>query len=221
MDERHGKLLKSIIDIYTKTALPVGSSSLAGSKGFGVSPATIRNDMAELERAGYIFQPHTSAGRVPTASGYKYYIDNLMEVKAVQSAEAKAIRELYQNDLKQLAKLLADKTNLATIVGFAPNDLYFTGLFNLFSQPEFEDHRMVLSMSQVVDSMERAIADIYHSISGPQILFGNESHLGDNCSLVVTSFNAPTSRLLAVLGPVRMDYSRVLGLFNEIVNIRK
>ncbi|PWB39016.1 MAG: hypothetical protein C3F02_00145 [Parcubacteria group bacterium] len=220
MDERHGKLLKSIIDIYTKTALPVGSTSLAGAKGFDVSPATIRNEMAELEREGYIFQPHTSAGRVPTSEGYRYYIDNLMELRPVPVHEQKIIRDSYHDNLRSLAKILVDRTNLASIVGFAPNDLYFTGLFNLFSQPEFEDHRMMLSMSQVVDSLERAIADIYEELAGPRILFAEQSRLGQNCSLVVTSVGRDKN-LLAVLGPVRMDYGRILSLFNEIVNIAK
>lgn len=220
MNDRHGKLLKSIVDIYTRTALPVGSSSLAGAKGLDVSPATIRNDMAELEEEGYIFQPHISAGRVPTRSGYKFYIDNLMELKPVSEADLRIIKDSYHDDLRQLAKFLVDKTNLASIVGFAPNDLYFTGLFNLFSQPEFEDHRLMLSMSQVVDSLERAVADIYHELAGPQILFGDQSRLGENCSLVVTSLGSEKN-FLAVLGPVRMDYARTLALFKEIVNITK
>lgn len=219
MLERSSRLLKSIVDIYTRTAEPVASQILAYSSDFDLSPATIRNDMAELEKDGLIAQPHTSAGRVPTLAGYRFYLDNLLELKSVSDAEIKEFKNLYKNDIRSLAKLIAEKINLATIVGFGPSDLYFTGLFNLFSQPEFEDHRLVLSMSQVVDSLEKAIRSIYYDVDAPRVLLGQDSPFGKNCSLVAASL--PDKILLAVLGPVRMDYSRVLGLFKEIVNIAK
>lgn len=218
MHDRHEKLLKAIVDIYMKTAEPVGSKILAETKDLEVSPATIRNDMAELEEAGYIWQPHTSAGRIPTLNGYQHYVDKLMEVKAASSADAKMISDLAKKDWRELAKFLVAKTNLAVIVGFAPNDLYYTGLFNLFSQPEFEDHRMVLSMSQVVDSLERAMHQVFYQVPSPKVLLGTQSPLGDNCALVATMKD---QKLLSVLGPVRMDYGRVLGLFNEVVKVNK
>jgi len=103
---------------------------------------------------------------------------------------------------------------LAIIVGQAPNDLYFTGLFNLFSQPEFEDLQLVLSMSQVVDSLEKAMADIYHKIKEPTILLGEENPLAEYCSVAITFL--PSGQLLAIVGPLRMDYNRALGLLEEI-----
>ena len=215
MNNRSEKLLKNIVDIYTKTASPVGSKAL--TEDFKVSSATIRNEMNELEKQGYIAQPHTSAGRIPTITGYRFYLDNLLNIKAVNSKEQQELKQAYKSDIRDLAKLLVDKTSLATIVGFAPNDLYFTGLFNLFSQPEFEDYRMVLSMSQVVDSLEKAIADIYPNVNKPQVLLAGDSVFSEHCSLVATTL--PSKELLAILGPVRMDYARVLGLFEEINKI--
>ena len=217
MTDRHDKLLKSIVDIYLKTAEPVGSKLLADSEDFELSPATIRNEMAELEAEGYIWQPHTSAGRVPTLAGYQYYVESLMEIKPADSVEAKSIQQLAVKDLRGLAKFLVAKINLAVVVGFTPNDMYYTGLFNLFSQPEFEDHRMVLSMSQVVDSLERAMGRIFYQIREPRVLLGEQCPLGDNCALVGATVD---SRFLAVLGPVRMDYGRILGLFNEAVKTK-
>ena len=217
MTDRHDKLLKSIVDIYLKTAEPVGSKLLADSEDFELSPATIRNEMAELEAEGYIWQPHTSAGRVPTLAGYQYYVESLMEIKPANSVEAKSIQQLAVKDLRGLAKFLVAKINLAVVVGFTPNDMYYTGLFNLFSQPEFEDHRMVLSMSQVVDSLERAMGRIFYQIREPRVLLGEQCPLGDNCALVGATVD---TRFLAVLGPVRMDYGRILGLFNEAVKTK-
>lgn len=216
MDERDNKILKSIIDIYTKTAAPVGSKVLSDDKSFSVSPATIRNVMTDLEKQGYITQPHTSAGRIPTIFGYKYYLDNLLDFKSADKKEVGELRNLCKKDPRVLAKSLAEKTNLAAIVGFDANDFYFTGLFNLFSQPEFEDYRMVLSMSQVVDSLEKAFAEIYNKINSPQVLMGEENPFSEYCSVVATTLPS-SGHLLAILGPIRMDYSRILGLFNELI----
>jgi len=109
MQERTQKLLKEIIELYIKTAKPVGSKCLADSKNFEVSPATIRNEMMELEKAGFIVQPHTSAGRVPTALGYRYYLDNLLDVKSVNDKEQTELASAYDEDLRDLAKLLLIK----------------------------------------------------------------------------------------------------------------
>ena len=219
MENRDKQLLKAIIEIYTQTAKPVGSSVLADSKKFDVSPATIRNAMYDLEQQSYIMQPHTSAGRIPTVLGYRFYLDNLLAVKAPTSKESSELKSAYKQDIRDLAKLLVDKTNLATIVGLAPNNLYFTGLFNLFSQPEFGDYKMVLSMSQVVDSLERAIGDIYHNIKKPEVLIGEDNPFSDDCSVAITPL--PNQKLLAILGPTRMDYNRILGLLEETVKIVK
>ncbi len=220
MNERSQKLLKEIVEIYTKTARPVGSQFLSDSNKFAVSSATIRNDMFELEEAGYIAQPHTSAGRIPTVLGYRFYLDNLLSVKAPNAKEKQELQSAYNQDIRDLAKILVAKTNLATIVGLSPNNLYFTGLFNLFSQPEFEDYRLVLSMSQVVDSLEKAVANIYHRIKGPEVLLGQDNPFSEHCSVAITPL-ATNGAILGILGPLRMDYNRVLGLLEEVVNISK
>jgi len=219
MTDREQKLLKNIVEIYIDTVVPVASQVLSNIKELSVSPATIRNDMSVLEQTGYITQPHTSAGRIPTATGYRYYLDNILNIKNPGSRESNELAQAGQKDLRDLAKLLVNKTNLATIVGLAPNSLYFTGLFNLFSQPEFEDYKMVLSMSQVVDSLEKAIADIYHDITEPIVLLGDDNPFSEHCSVAITPLSQ--DRLLAILGPLRMDYQRVLGLLNETVKVVK
>lgn len=219
MENRNQKLLKEIVDIYTKTAKPVGSKILSEGNKFDVSPATIRNDMFELEQAGYIMQPHTSAGRIPTVLGYQYYLENLLSIKTPSDSERKELISAYKKDIRELAKTIVAKTNLATIVGLAPNSFYFTGLFNLFSQPEFEDYKMVLSMSQVVDSLEKAMADVYHKIDKAQVLLGRDNPFSEDCSVAITPL--PKNKLIAILGPIRMDYNRILGLLEESVNIVK
>ncbi|MFA5126600.1 MAG: DeoR family transcriptional regulator [Patescibacteria group bacterium] len=219
MQDRSNKLLKAIVELHIKTAHPVASKILADEQQFGVSSATIRNDMWELEQAGFIHQPHISAGRVPTILGYRYYLDNLLSVSSIDHKEKQELAIAMNKNIRDLAKLLVDKVNLAVIVNFAPHDLYFTGLFNLFSQPEFSDYKMVLSMSQVVDSLEKAMAQIFHNIDKPQVLLGRENPFNIHCAAAIAPLKTKQQQLLTILGPVRMDYNRILALLDEVVKI--
>ena len=91
MQNRQLEILRAIVDEYVATEEPVGSKVIAEKHGLGVSPATIRNDMAVLEDAGLIKQPHTSAGRIPTNSGYRMFVDKIAEIKPLSTAERRAI----------------------------------------------------------------------------------------------------------------------------------
>ena len=217
METRAEQLLKAIVELYIKDAHAIGSQVLAQDKNFAVSPATIRNEMMMLENEGYIYQPHTSAGRIPTIKGYQYYLDNLLSIKSCSQTELAELKNIQQQDTRDLAKLLVNKTNLASLVAFAPNNLYFTGLFNLFSQPEFEDYKMVLSMSQVVDSLEKAINSIYYDIDKAKVLLGDDNPFSQYCSVVIAPLPGAQRELLGILGPVRMDYNRILGLFDALI----
>lgn len=106
--ERKKRILRAVIDEYVKTAEPVGSKTIANDIGMTVSPATIRNEMAELESLGLLEQPHTSAGRIPTAQGYRIYVNELMEQHRLTLAETEAINQALKSRTQQLDKLIAD-----------------------------------------------------------------------------------------------------------------
>jgi len=99
MDARRLSVLRAIVEDYVSTREPVGSRNLVERHNLGVSPATIRNDMAALEEAGYIAQPHTSAGRVPTDAGYRLFVDQLARIKPLSPAERRAIGALLEGEL--------------------------------------------------------------------------------------------------------------------------
>ena len=99
MDARRLDVLRAIVEDYVSTREPVGSRNLVERHNLGVSPATIRNDMAALEEAGYIAQPHTSAGRVPTDAGYRLFVDQLARIKPLSTAERRAIKSLLEGEL--------------------------------------------------------------------------------------------------------------------------
>ncbi len=120
LDERKTKILHAIIKNYLETGEPVGSRTISKYTDLNLSSATIRNEMADLEELGYILQPHTSAGRIPSDKGYRFYVDHLIEEKDKEVSEMKDFviehTERMEQVLQQVAKLLAANTNYATMI---------------------------------------------------------------------------------------------------------
>lgn len=220
MDERQEKILSVIVAEHVKTAQPVGSQALASE--FGVSSATIRNDMAALEDAGYIAQPHPSAGRVPTEQGYRYYVDRFLEPRDPSERQQRGLREAFdrssehQQRLRELAKSLSELSGQSVIVGFGPFDVYYTGISQIFSQPEFAGQQAVYDISRVVDHLDEVVARVFRAIpSEPQVLIGSQNPFGTVCSSILVSFQASGGRgIVGLLGPMRMDYSGNVGLMS-------
>ena len=124
LDERKYKILQAIIRNYLETGEPVGSRTISKDSDLNLSSATIRNEMADLEELGYILQPHTSAGRIPSDKGYRFYVDQMLadEKKEVEDMKGLLIEKADKVEklLKQVANSLAVNTNYATMVS-APN----------------------------------------------------------------------------------------------------
>lgn len=120
LDERKRKILKAIIQTYLETGEPVGSRTISKYTDLNLSSATIRNEMSDLEEMGYILQPHTSAGRIPSDQGYRLYVDELMKEKQQEVAEIKEMMiqktDRMEQILKQVVKVLASNTNYATMI---------------------------------------------------------------------------------------------------------
>lgn len=207
------KLLQAVVEEYIQTAQPVGSQALVEKQGLEVSSATVRNWFAELEQLGYLIQPHTSGGRIPTELGYQAYVTTCIPEKGLpkkaQQELEKAIQDISDAALriKQLARLLADMTGLAVFVRFGSFDSYYTGLSQLFAQPEFRDWQRVVTLSETLDRLDEALqvlAPITHT--NPVILIGAQSPFGSICS---TMYLDRQGVLIGVLGPLRMDYARI------------
>jgi heat-inducible transcriptional repressor len=106
MDERKRKILQAIIDDYIDTAEPIGSRTIARKHELGLSSATIRNEMADLEEMGFLAQPHTSAGRIPSDKGYRMYVDQLMQVHDLNVDEIDKIRSAMEMRIHELSQLI-------------------------------------------------------------------------------------------------------------------
>ncbi len=128
LDERKANILKAVVEEYIQTAQPVGSGHVANAPGVNVSSATVRNDMAVLEQDGYLHQPHTSAGRVPTEMGYRWFVDHLAEPGPLGSSETQKIRSFFakahgeiEQMLRDTSRLLANLTRYAAVVVGPPH----------------------------------------------------------------------------------------------------
>lgn len=215
INDRKKALLEAIITQHIKTASPVGSNLLVGRGGFKLSPATIRNEMVDLEKEGYLTHPHTSAGRIPTEKGYRFYIDNFVKDEDLNDKHKNQLKQMSKAEkehlmaVKQVAKEVATLSNGAVVVGFAPRDIYYTGLTNVFRQPEFAELDLIYNLSEVVDHLDEAVEGIFDKISPDiHILLGNENPFGKGCSTILTKYQSDKEEgLIAILGPMRMNYS--------------
>lgn len=218
--ERKKFILATIIKEYVKTAQPVSSGSLVEKYQLDISPATVRNEMMELEEDGFIYQPHTSAGRVPTAEAYELFLADWLRGDnraALKGAEIKILEEVFKLEeaaYKQTAKAIAELSQTAVFWAFHKNDLYYTGLANLFAQPEFKQLEIIHDMSGIIDRLEEIIDDKFEDFpDGLQTLIGPRNPFGNFLSAILVKYrDQQQSGLFGILGPVRMDYGRNIAL---------
>lgn len=223
ISERKKLILQTLVKEYIKTAQPVSSGVLVEKYKLDISPATVRNELMELEDEGYIFQPHTSAGRVPTEAAYELELASSHKKKDLKEVERKALENAFSNNeasFRQTAKLIAELSNGAVFWAFHKNDLYYTGLSNLFSQPEFTRVDMVCDVSEIIDRLEEIISDVFEDFeNGQQVLIGSKNPFGAFLSTVLVKYKSnKQSGLFGILGPMRMDYARNLALVEFIKN---
>lgn len=218
ISERKKTILKTIIKEYLKTAQPVSSGLLVEKYKLNCSPATVRNEMMELEEEGYIFQPHTSAGRLPTALAYKLCLADL-KPKLFEGEKSQALEKNFsreENDLKKTAKIIAELSGCAVFWAFHKNDLYYTGISNLFSQPEFKQMELIYDVSKIIDKMEEIIEGMFEEKKEElSVLVGEDNPFGHFLSTILVRYNYKNqSGLVGLLGPMRMDYEKNLAIMN-------
>ena len=226
MTDRQRAILAAIIEQYAEVAVPVGSVTLA--KLFGVSSATVRSEMARLEEAGFIAQPHTSAGRVPTDKGYRAYVNAITEAEASQTTDLPALidRSARAIDARLAHDTRADRAirgavdslvELTGNLGIATigDELYMNGIGNLFSQPEFLSGGHVQQVARLLDNLEPWLREARPN-QPLNVYIGSENPVGktSGSTLIISKFRSPYSdrSYIGVLGPTRQDYARTMRL---------
>ncbi|MFH1791234.1 MAG: hypothetical protein ABH885_04540 [Candidatus Omnitrophota bacterium] len=224
---RKKKVLEIVIREHMDRALPVGSNYV--SRIMGLSSATIRNIMGELEDEGYLEQPHTSAGRIPTERAYRHYVNSLLDTWEGSIHEIRRInRELFMrfqkyNELvERTSYVISRLTGYTSFVIYPSDHIYLDGAFHMLEQPEFSEIGRIKKILRMLDEKERMLEVInaYLSTGALKIHIGRENSLDgfEGCSIVTSSYSVRGKVVggLGIIGPIRMQYRRVVPLVKYI-----
>lgn len=236
LTERQAKLLHFIVREYVKSAEPVSSALVVEKGTFDVSPATVRNDMLALEEEGYLLQPHTSAGRVPTDKAYRLFVNELLEreqlpledrsKRKIDSALADTVPDPREIN-RTVAQILNELTdNLVIVNDSSTSDFYQKGLASLLEFPEFREFQRMFQLMTFFDQFD----ELFHQLERQflsdlgafdqhfKVFIGRENpmHAIEDETMIHAKYRLPQHRIgsVTMIGPIRMDYEYNLGLIN-------
>ena len=234
LSERQRNLLRVVVREYIERAEPVGSQNLVAKYELGVSPATVRNEMVHLIGEGLLKKPHSSAGRVPTTIGFRFYINELLEEEDLPVIEEVSIKQRLWPQRFERAKLfreasraLADSAHSLALV-LVGGALYYAGAANILENPEFFDIDVTRTALRLLDKSE-LVSELFSKLvadQGVNTLIGSELGVRNliSCGVVFSNFDSSSGRgAVGVLGPNRMDYAKIFprvryiaGLLDEL-----
>lgn len=228
LTQRKKKVLKRIVEEYIKKARPISSGTLAKKDFPKISSATLRNEMLDLTKIGLLYQPHTSAGRVPTLEGFRFFLENFLHEDKVLPLAEDFFSETEKQEsearkkMKNLAKKLAETSQEAVVIAFSREDFYYTGLSYLFQQPEFSDITLVHSLSETIDHLDEKMKKIFDKIEEMKVLIGDKNPFGDHCATIFDRVKIDSQKvIIGLLGPLRMDYKKNIALIKSIKKLLK
>jgi len=230
MEIRKELILGIIIKKYIDTAKPVSSLEISEDFKVKVSTATIRNEMKELEDCGYIFQPYTSAGRVPTDKGYRYFVDILMRERELNSNEQKALqtelfkmRAQHNRMAKSMAKMISLMSNNLALSGVVDSEsVWDFGMSELLKNPEFKEADKVCQVAELLEYIDENIERLSEQAreNKIEVFIGKENPLvnAESCSMILSGIQFPSGEkgIIAVVGPKRMRYSKNISLIKYV-----
>jgi transcriptional regulator of heat shock response len=231
LSQRQAKILAAIVKENCDTGQPVASQDLAGKYNFNVSPATIRNEMQVLEKTGYITQPHTSAGRVPSDKGFRFFVNELMDRVQLTLKEQDLLkRELMKMQFihaemgRKIAKLLSDHSQQASFTLF-PEETSTTGLSNILDNPALpaEDAKEIAQFFDNIDQYAEKMMEDYSGSQTPETFIGKELKLSkkSDYSMIVSGLKLPSGKkgVIGLIGPKSMKYEKNLSLMEYIAKL--
>lgn len=233
---RQEEILDRIINDYINLAKPVSSNFLENRHDFKISPATIRIEMQKLTDFGFLHQPHTSAGRVPTDKGFRFFVNRLFEKGPLELIDRKFLKEIkrikrqIEDSLKfsqEVTRILASlSSNLAISYLFDEKIFWKEGWQEIFDEPEFEDTQRVKDFVDMIEDFENHIETFVFKnkdLPKTKVYIGRELPIprSKDFSLIISQSKFPKEKkvTLAILGPKRMTYQKNINLINSLVKI--
>lgn len=227
--DRQKKILNSITEEYIESAEPVSSSLIEKDYDFDLSPATIRSEMQKLTDFGFLFQPHTSSGRVPTDKGYRLYVDELLNKEFLEESGL-FFDDLVEKGMKDTFRLLSlvtkslaeNSSTLALSHLLGEKTSWKEGWELVIQEPEFREERFAVSFRDFLQHFEEEIED-FKIESGINVYIGRENPFpkARDFSLIISKCSLPHKEkgVLAILGPKRMSYQRNINSMNSLLKI--
>ncbi|KKT36313.1 MAG: Transcriptional regulator of heat shock protein [Candidatus Collierbacteria bacterium GW2011_GWA1_44_12] len=229
--ERQIQIIKTIVEEFTQTAEPVGSVTLENKYRLGVSPATLRNEMAALEEKGFLSQPHTSAGRIPTPMALKFYVQELMKEKDLSVAEEVNVKSRVWDHrfnpddlLREATRVLAERTKSLCVAATDQGRSFHSGYANIFNASEFADLDVAKEVLFLLDQ-QQGLQDIFGRAGGNSpihILIGDEMGFSvyRPISCVFADLHIGDRRgSLGIIGPSRQEYDRNIPMVRFVANL--
>ncbi len=234
LNKRSSEILNKIIKEYIVSAEPISSEYLKKKYRIDLSPATLRNEMLKLTEEGYLYQPHTSAGRIPTDKGYRYFVDLLIEkeingiinerIKEEVNEIKKEVKD-HLSYLREINRFLALSSSSFSVSYLAEEGFCLReGLMKTFKNPEFSDVDYARNFILMIEDFEKSISEFELNDSAINVYIGNEipiKKFKDFGIIVSKCVFQDREALIAILGPKRMAYNKSIPLINSIVKILK
>ena len=232
LTERKLKILQAIITDFIRNAEPVGSRTLSRALEMNISPATIRNEMADLEEMGYLFHPHTSSGRVPSDKAYRLYVNRMMDRYELEQAEKRRIKRELNTHIEELertvrhaSELLSEMTNLtsfATLEDVRDMRLFLQGMTRIFAHPEYRTIENAKPFLEMVDDRDGFASEVAARGDGVSITIGGEhsARIAPGSSIISATYHVDGRMVgkLGVVGPTRMRYSEIASVIEYMSN---
>ena len=220
ISERQSDILNNLIKDYIQIARPISSEFLEKKHSFGLSPATLRIEMQKLTDKGFLSQPHTAAGRVPTDKGYRFFVNELLEtLRQAQGRENKPVQEERQYEdsfefIKTATRFLAEgSSELALGYSAGQKIIWKEGWQDIFDEPEFSEPGLAASFAKMLEDFEDNIEEVFSSET--KIYIGKENPVSKSkdFSIITSGFKGG---FFAILGPKRMSYDKNIELFKKL-----
>jgi len=227
--ERQGEILNRIVQEYIELAQPISSQLLEKKYDFGICSASIRIEMQKLTDKGFLYQPHTSAGRVPTDKGYRFFVDNLLAQEISEFNDIFELEDLLKKErdifklANKLTKFLAEVSSNLVILHLLERDLFWKeGWEEILKEPEFKEKDFLSSFIRFLNSFEEDIEELKIN-SGIKIYIGRENPFSKakDFSIISSKCYLPDEEeaILSLLGPKRMAYDRNISLMNTLIKV--
>ena len=228
--ERQNLILDKIVREYITSATPVSSQKLEKKYKFGLSPATLRIEMQKLTENGFLYQPHTSAGRVPTDKAYRFFVDTLSKEGFFEIEEDLGAEDWFKTQMEDSLKLIQNVTRslatassaLATSYLFDDKVLWKEGWEEVLQEPEFQGKQFISNFAQFLKSFEDKIDDFSFN-SEIKVFIGRENPFSNvqDFSIIISQCNWPEKEqgIISILGPKRMAYDKNIALINSFKEI--